>query len=97
VVEAIKTALGELGTIKDFNYENLTLEIDLDNFNLDDEVIEEYAEQCNDNPECIFREALNREINKPALFLDDRYSPSCDRNEFNDILSDRIEELDGVE
>jgi hypothetical protein len=97
VVEAIKTALGELGTIKDFNYENLTLEIDLDNFNLDDEVIEEYAEQCNDNPECIFREALNREIDKPALFLDDRYSPSCDRNEFNDILSDRIEELDGVE
>jgi hypothetical protein len=94
VVESIKSAIEELGTLKEWDYEHAVIEIDLNNFNLDADYLEEYAERCDDDPKCMYNEAVgDGSIEKPKLFIDDRYGPSVDSNVLNDIFHDRVGEL----
>jgi len=63
---------------------------------IDDEDIDEISERCGGDSDalCLFSELLGDGfIEKPRYDLDDRWYPSADTNDFNEILSDRLNEI----
>jgi hypothetical protein len=99
----LKSAYSEFGEVTLMNDEGVVIEVDLESLmstnNIDDEVIDEFIERCEDSnkyadPECIFEELLSEGyIEKVRFDVDNRWYPSIDNNNFNDILNDRLNEI----
>ena len=64
---------------------------------IDDETMDELIERCGDDTadgECLFSEMLgDGYIEKARFDVDNRWYPSIDRNNFNEILNDRLDEI----
>ena len=62
----------------------------------DDEEYEDYVEdRCNGDIECAFSELAYQDIiEKPEVSIDDRYYPDINTENFNEILSDRLSEVE---
>jgi hypothetical protein len=95
---------GELGNVISMNDEGVVIEVDLEDLiashNIDNETIDEISERCENNtstyvdPECLFEELISEGyIDKPKFDVDNRWYPSIDNNDFNEILNDRLNEI----
>ncbi len=96
----VKRAFEEYGDVISMNDEGIVISIDLEtlisNNNISDEDMDEITERCGDDSdvECIFNELLgDGYIEKPRLDVDDRWYPDADRDNFNEILNDRLHEI----
>jgi hypothetical protein len=96
----VKNAFEEYGDVISMNDEGVVISIDLEtlisNNNISDEDMDEITERCGDDSdvECIFNELLgDGYIEKPRLDVDERWYPDADRNNFNEILNDRLNEI----
>jgi hypothetical protein len=93
--DTIKDALNELGNVFEFTYDKIKIQIDLKDFNFNEDELDEYYENCFDNdPACVFRELISEgNIDLPKPSFDDRWYPDVDRNTFNEYLRDRLSEI----
>ena len=92
--DSIKDALAEYGKIIEYDYDIIKIEIDLKDFNLNEDELDEYYENCNDNPACVFSELVSEgNIDLPKPSFDDRWYPDIDENSFNEYLRDRLNEI----
>lgn len=97
----LKNAFSEYGNVIEMNDTGVKIEVNLEELissnRVDDETIDELMDRCNDNssdPECLFTELMSDGyINNPRFDLDERWYPSLDRNNFNDILNERLNEI----
>ena len=96
----VKRAFEEYGDVISMSDEGIVISIDLEtlisNNNISDEDMDEITERCGDDSdvECIFNELLgDGYIEKPRLDVDDRWYPDADRDNFNEILNDRLHEI----
>jgi len=92
----LKSALQEYGSVFEFNDEKIKIQIDLkdylDNFNEDE--IDEFYENCNEIPACVFDELLNVDfITKPKPRFNDNWYPDIDKTEYNQLLRERLNEI----
>lgn len=96
--DELKGALEEYGTVEKMNDEGVILIVDTEKYiaDLDDEEYEDYVEyRCNGDIECVFSElAYEDRIDKPKVSIDDRYYPDIDRENFNEMLSERLSEVE---
>lgn len=99
----LKSAYSEFGQVISMNDDGVVIEINLesliDDNNIDDETMDEFIERCEDSnryadPECIFEELLSEgHIEKVRFDVDNRWYPSIDNGQFNEILNDRLNEI----
>jgi len=89
----LKYALQEYGTIEKMNDEGVILHIDTQRYfdDVHSDYLDEYFERCDDDIECTFKELVYEgEIEKPKWDPDDRWYPSVDKNNYNEMLSDYL-------
>ncbi len=92
--DTIKDALNELGNVFEFTYDKIKIQIDLKDFNFNEDELDEYYENCYDDPACVFRELVSEgNIDLPKPSFDDRWYPDIDERSFNDILTDRLNDI----
>jgi hypothetical protein len=64
----------------------------LGNFNEDE--IDEFYENCNEIPACVFDELLNVDfITKPKPRFNDNWYPDINKTEYNQSLKERLNEI----
>jgi hypothetical protein len=92
----IKSKLEEYGEVESLTDEGAKIIIDLDNVissmgeHLD--ILDEANENCEGDPSCVFTEILY-DLDKPKIYFDDRYYPDVDNDYFNEMLTDRLNEI----
>lgn len=99
--DELKSAFSEFGNVINMNDEGVTIEINLEDLissnKIDDETMDELIERCGDDTadaECLFSELMgDGYIEKARFDVDNRWYPSIDRNNFNEILNDRLNEI----
>lgn len=92
--DTIKDALNELGNVFEFTYDKIKIQIDLKDFNFNEDELDEYYENCNDNPACVFRELVSEgNVDLPKPRFDDRWYPDIDENNFNKHLKNRLSKI----
>jgi hypothetical protein len=98
----LNDAFSHYGKVQSMNDEGVNILIDLEQLitdsKIDDETVDEISERCENekgfDPECLFEELLgDGYIEKPRFDADDRWYPSVDNGYFNEILSDRLNEI----
>lgn len=98
----LESAFSEFGDVTSMNDEGVIIEVDLESLiesnNIDDEIVDEIADRCEKpneiNSQCMFEELLAEGYIEKARFdVDNRWYPSIDNNNFNDILNDRLNEI----
>ena len=96
----LKNTLSEYGEVIEMHDGGVVIESDLEDLisknRIDDEDIDEISERCDGDNDalCIFYELLGDGfIEKPRYDLDDRWYPSADTNNFNEMLNDRLNEI----
>lgn len=96
--DELKGALEEYGTVEKMNDEGIILNVDTEKYiaDLDDEEYEDYVEyRCDGDIKCAFSELAYEEmIEKPKVSIDDRYYPDINTENFNEILSERLSEVE---
>ena len=69
-------------------------QVDLNDFGFPEDELDEYYENCYDDPACVFRELVSEDnIDLPKPSFDDRWYPSIDEDDFNQYLSDRLYDI----
>jgi hypothetical protein len=94
--ETLKDALNEYGNVFEFSTENIKIQMDLNDYinNISEDELDEFYENCDENPSCVFEELLGNEyIDKPKPRFYDDWSPDIDKEEFNDLLRKRLNEI----
>jgi hypothetical protein len=82
----IEDALEEYGNVYEFTENKIKIQIDLKDFNFNEDELDEYYENCNDNPACVFRELVSEgNIDKPKPSFDERWTPDVNKNTFQPI------------
>ena len=97
----LKSVFEEYGQVISMNDEGVVIKIDLEVLisanDIDDETMDDMIERCGDDTadaECLFTELLgDGYIEKPRFDVDERWYPSMDKNSFNEILNDRLNEI----
>lgn len=97
----LKSVFEEYGQVISMNDEGVVIKIDLEELitqnDIDDETMDDMIERCGDDTadaECLFTELLgDGYIEKPRFDVDERWYPSIDTNNFNEILNDRLDEI----
>jgi len=90
----IKSALEEYGSVFEFNDESIKIQIDLKDFNFSDDYLDEYYENCDDDPSCVFSTLTSEDIiEMPRPDFDDRWSPDIDYTKYNQLLRERLNEI----
>ena len=95
----LKDALSEYGEIKSLDDTGVVLEINAEPFinSADDDYVDDYMETFDNNIKDVFVEmVLQGDIEKPDFEFDDRWSPSIDDSNFNEILRERLGEAEYV-
>ena len=98
--ERVRSGFEEYGEVISMDDRGVVISIDLETLitdnNISDSDIDEITDRCggDDDAECIFSELLgDGYIEKPILDVDDRWYPDADRDNFNEILNDRLNEI----
>ena len=90
----IKSALEEYGSVFEFNDESIKIQIDLKDFNFSDDYLDEYYENCDDDPSCVFSTLTSEDIiEMPKPDFDDRWTPDINKTEYNQLLRERLNEI----
>jgi hypothetical protein len=89
----LKDALQEYGTIEKMDDTGVILHINTEPFldQIHDDYLDDFMERCDDDIECTFKEiVMEGDIDKPKWDPDDRWYPSVDNSNFNEMLSDYL-------
>jgi hypothetical protein len=92
----LKSALQEYGSVFEFNDEKIKIQIDLKDYlgNFNEDEIDEFYENCNEIPACVFDELLNVDfITKPKPRFNDNWYPDINKTEYNQSLKERLNEI----
>jgi hypothetical protein len=96
-LKQLTKALSEYGKVNIMYDEGVEINIDLDQVleksGLDEEDIDNYFDNCSDDPECVITEIIGDYYDKPTFRIDDRWSPDIDDDLLNDDLSQRLDDL----
>jgi hypothetical protein len=99
--DLLKTALEEYGNVYEFNYTGAKIQVDLSSFvDVDEEWVDEIFEgQMNRdgsyNLGAVLDELLSEgHIDKPDFSYDDRWYPSPNNSDVNELVNDRLSEID---
>jgi hypothetical protein len=90
----LKSALEFWGNVEELDDTGAKIEVDIEQIldNVDAEYVSDALERCDGDRECAFHELVsNGDIDKPRFYLDDRYTPSCNRQDFNSYLVDSLD------
>lgn len=94
VYDQLRKSLSKYGNVTEMNDEGVTIECDLDNFTDSVDNLDQHFENCNDDLNCVLGEMLyNYELDKPKFETSDYWYPSYSDDEFNEILTDRLNEI----
>ncbi len=81
-LKQLTKALSEYGKVNIMYDEGVEINIDLDQVleksGLDEEDIDNYFDNCSDDPECVITEIIGDYYDKPTFRIDDRWSPDID-------------------
>jgi hypothetical protein len=91
--KTLKDCLEEYGEVLKMDDTGVKLRVDVSNFidSVGEDYLDDYMENCNDDIKCLFEELVGQgDITRPKFYVDDRWYPSINTNEFNEILSDRL-------
>ena len=94
--DALKSALEEYGNVIEFSYETIKIQIDLKDYTrkMDEDTLDEYYENCKDDPSCVFKELLSEgNIDTPKPSFNDNWYPDIDRHIYNQYLTDSLNEI----
>jgi hypothetical protein len=94
--ETLKDALNEYGNVFEFSTETIKIQMDLKDYinNISEDELDEYYENCNDDPECVFGELLGNDyIIKPKPRFNDNWYPDINKTEYNQLLRERLNEI----
>jgi hypothetical protein len=92
--DTLKSALEKYGNVIEFSNENIKIEIDFKDFKFNEDELDEYYENCYDDPRCVFKELLsegNIDVVKPSF--NDNWYPDIDKTEYNQLLRERLNEI----
>ena len=99
--DLLKTALEEYGNVYEFNDTGAKIQVDLSSFvDVDDQNIDEMYENNIDrngkyNLEGVLREIIDEGyLDKPDFNYDDRWYPSPNDSDVNELVNDRLSEID---
>lgn len=91
----LKRALETFGKVIEMNDNGVEIEVSMDIFdNIDNENMQNYMEMCDEDPECVFGEAIydgGFELPEPR-FDENWYNHNFDKRYFNEMLSDNLYE-----
>jgi hypothetical protein len=90
----LKSTLEHWGNVEELNDTGAKIEIDLEQIldNVDAFYLNDALDRCEGDQECAFHELVSDgNIDSPKLMLDDRYSPSIDKQDFNSYLVDALD------
>lgn len=94
--KALKEALEELGGVEKMDDTGVVLRVDMGKYldDLEEDVYEEISDRCDDELECMFNEMIGDWIDKPDFrFNDQYYYPDIDKRYFNELLQERLDEI----
>ena len=94
--DTLKSALEEYGSVFEFSTETIKIQMDLKDFTntIDEDTLDEYYENCYDDPRCVFRELLSEgNIDKPKPRFNDNWYPDINKTEYNQLLRERLNEI----
>jgi hypothetical protein len=98
--DALKSALEEYGSVFEFSTETIKIQIDLKDYtsNIDEDTLDEYYENCKDDPSCVFEELLGNSYNGgyidiPTPIFRDYFNPNINKNDYNENLMGRLNEI----
>jgi hypothetical protein len=61
---------------------------------MDEDTLDEYYENCKDNPSCVFNELLSEgNIDMPKPRFNDNWYPDIDKTEYNQLLRERLNDI----
>jgi hypothetical protein len=93
--DELKRALETFGKVIVMNNEGVEIEVSMDIFdNIENEYIQGYMEMCDEDPECVFIEAIYQgdiELTEP-IFNENWWNSNFDTQHFNEELSDNLDE-----
>ena len=96
VYKALKSSLEELGGVERMDDTGVVLRVNVGEYldELEEDVYEEISDRCNDDLECMFNEMIGEWIDKPDYrFNDNYYYPDIDDRYFNELLQERLDEI----
>lgn len=94
--KALKEVLEELGGVERMDDTGVVLRVDMGKYldDLEEDVYEEISDRCDDDLKCMFDEMIGDWIDKPDFRFDDRYYyPDIDDRYFNELLQERLDEI----
>ena len=94
--DTLKSALEEYGSVFEFTNETIKIQIDLKDYTrrMDEDTLDEYYENCYDNPSCVFNELLSEgNIDIPKPRFRDYFDPDINKNDYNENLMGRLNEI----
>ena len=94
--DTLKDAVQELGEVTKFDDEGIVIIVNMEKYlnDIDDSWYDDYMERCDDDLRCVFSEMIGQEIDQPTFSVDDRWSPDIDKQSYNEILSDKLGEVE---
>jgi hypothetical protein len=94
--DTLKSALEEYGNVIEFSDETIKIQIDLKDYTrrMDEDTLDEYYENCYDNPSCVFNELLSEgSIDIPKPRFNDNWYPDINKTEYNQLLRERLNDI----
>lgn len=96
-MKQLRNALEEYGDVTQLNDEGAKITINLkdvvDKMEVSEEDLDTYYENCDDSPSCVFDEIMGQYYDKPRFYIDDRWYPDIDDEDFNSYLNDRLYDI----
>ena len=94
--DTLRDCLVEYGSIEKMDDTGVILNIDVKPFieYIDDDVLDDRLEHCNDDYRCLFIELVGDEyIEKPKFRTNDYWYPDVDYNNFNEVASEYLNDV----
>jgi hypothetical protein len=94
--DTLKSTLEEYGSVFEFSSETIKIQIDLKDYTntIDEDTLDEYYENCKDDPSCVFNELLSEgNIDMPKPRFNDNWYPNINKTEYNQLLRERLNEI----
>jgi hypothetical protein len=92
----LKDCLEEIGKVKKMDEEGVTLEVDVEKYinELDDDVADEFLENCDGDLKCFLEEIFGQEYtDKPKFEINDYWYPDINDRDYNNYLAERLHEI----
>ena len=92
----LKDCLEEIGKVKKMDDEGVILEVDVEKYinELDDDVTDEFLEECDGDLKCFLEEIFRQEYtDKPKFEINDYWYPDINERDYNNYLAERLHEI----